>query len=65
MYFLNKKNEKRRVALGKDAKIVDQSMQIIQAISDDAKEDLPQQAADDNSWKDLTDLQNEDFVYVF
>ena len=65
MYFLNKKHENKRVALGKDAKIVDQSMQIIQAVSDDAKEDLPQQAADDNSWKDLTDLQNEDFVYVF
>ncbi|KAJ5842223.1 hypothetical protein N7534_012053 [Penicillium rubens] len=65
MYFLNKKHEKKRVALGKDAKIVDQSMQTIQAVSDDAKEDLPQQAADDNSWKDLTDVQNEDFVYVF
>ncbi|KAJ6183699.1 hypothetical protein N7519_005000 [Penicillium mononematosum] len=65
MYFLNKKHEKKRVALGKDAKIVDQSMQTIQAVSGDAKEDLPQQAADDNSWKDLTDLQNEDFVYVF
>ncbi|CAG8895303.1 unnamed protein product [Penicillium egyptiacum] len=65
MHFLNKKHEKRRVALGKDAKIIDQSMQTIQAVSDDAKEDLPQQAADDNAWKDLTDLQNEDFVYVF
>lgn len=40
-------------------------MQTIQAVSDDAKEDLPQQVADDNAWKDLTDLQNEDFVYVF
>lgn len=53
------------MSLGKDAKIVDQSMQAIQAVSDDAKEDLPQQAANDNAWKDLTDLQNEDFVYVF
>lgn len=53
------------MALGKDAKIVDQSMQIIQAVSDDTKEDLPQQTGDDNAWKDLTDLQNEDFVYVF
>lgn len=40
-------------------------MQTIQAVSDDAKEDLPQQAVDDNAWKDLTDLQNEDFVFVF
>ncbi|KAJ5965157.1 uncharacterized protein N7479_005033 [Penicillium vulpinum] len=65
LYFLNKQHEKRRVALGKSAKIVDQSMQTVQAASDDAKEDVPQQAADDNAWKDLTDWQNEDFVYVF
>lgn len=39
-------------------------MQAVQAVSDD-KEDLPQQPADDNAWKDLTDWQNEDFVYVF
>ena len=53
------------MALGKNAKIVDQSMRTIQAVSDDVKEDLPQPAADDNAWKDLTDLKNEDFVYVF
>jgi len=64
LYFLNKKHEDRRVAVGKSAKIVDQSMQTVQVASD-AKEDLPQQAADDNAWKDLTDWQNEDFVYVF
>lgn len=64
MFYLNKKHEKRRVAVGKSAKIVDQSMQAVQAVSD-AKEDQPQQAADDNAWKDLTDWQNEDFVYVF
>jgi hypothetical protein len=52
------------VAVGKSAKIVDQSMQTVQAPSD-AKEDQSQQAADDNAWKDLTDWQNEDFVYVF
>ncbi|CAG8267731.1 unnamed protein product [Penicillium salamii] len=64
LYYLNKQHEKRRVAVGKSAKIVDQSMQAVQAVSDD-KEDLPQQPADDNAWKDLTDWQNEDFVYVF
>ncbi|KAK4904581.1 hypothetical protein LTR66_017888 [Elasticomyces elasticus] len=64
LFYLNKQHEKRRVAVGKSAKIVDQSMQAVQAVSD-AKEDQPQQAADDNAWKDLTDWQNEDFVYVF
>ncbi|CAG8223341.1 unnamed protein product [Penicillium olsonii] len=64
LYYLNKKHEKRRVAVGKSAKIVDHSMQAVQAVSDN-KEDLPQPPADDNAWKDMTDLQNEDFVFVF
>jgi hypothetical protein len=61
---MNKKHEQRRVAVGKSAKVVDQSMQAVQVASDD-KEDLPVQQMVDNSWKDLTDWQNEDFVYVF
>jgi hypothetical protein len=64
LHFLNKKHEQRRVAVGKNAKVVDQSMQAVQVVSDD-KEDLPVQQIVDNSWKDLTDWQNEDFVYVF
>ncbi|KAJ6074931.1 uncharacterized protein N7446_002708 [Penicillium canescens] len=64
LQFLNKKHEQRRVAVGKSAKLVDQSMQAVQVASDD-KEDLPVQQMVDNSWKDLTDWQNEDFVYVF
>ncbi|KAJ6079796.1 hypothetical protein N7467_009549 [Penicillium canescens] len=64
LHFLNKKHEQRRVAVGKSAKVVDQSMQAVQVASDD-KEDLPAQQMVDNSWKDLTDWQNEDFVYVF
>lgn len=63
--FLNKKHEKKRVALGKDAKIVDHSMFAVGAVPTD-KDGMPvQQVADDNAFKDLTDLQNEDFVYVY
>jgi len=63
--FLNKKHEKRRVALGKDAKIVDHSMFVVGAVPTD-KDGMPvQQVADDNAFKDLTDWQNEDFVYVY
>jgi hypothetical protein len=64
LHFMNKKHEQRRVAVGKSAKVVDQSMQAVQATSDD-KEDVPAQQMEDNAWKDLTDWQNEDFVYVF
>ncbi|KAJ5294783.1 hypothetical protein N7508_009604 [Penicillium antarcticum] len=64
LYFLNKKHEQRRVAVGKSAKVVDQSMQTVQVATDD-KEALPAQQMVDNAWKDLTDWQNEDFVYVF
>ncbi|KAJ5215103.1 hypothetical protein N7468_010782 [Penicillium chermesinum] len=62
---LNKKHESQRVAHGKDAKVVDHSMFAVGAISSD-KEGVPvQQVADDNAFKDLTDWQNEDFVYVY
>lgn len=65
LYILNKKHERQRVAKGKDAKVVDQSMLAVGAISTD-KEGFPvQQVADDNAFKDITDWQNEDFVYVY
>ncbi|KAJ5677652.1 uncharacterized protein N7477_003285 [Penicillium maclennaniae] len=65
LYFLNKKHEKRRVAMGKDAKIVDFSMHAVGAVIED-KEGLPvQQVVQDNAFKDLTDMKNEDFVYVY
>lgn len=60
---LNKKHEQKRVAIGKHAKVVDQSMQTVQGPSDD--KEPAQQAADYDVWRDLTDWQNEDFVYVF
>ncbi|KAJ5672255.1 hypothetical protein N7507_001382 [Penicillium longicatenatum] len=63
--FLNKKHEKKRVALGKDAKIVDHSMFAVGTVPID-KDGMPvQQVANDNAFKDLTDWQNEDFVYVY
>jgi len=65
LYLLNKKHEQQRVAAGKDAKVVDQSMQEVGAIVTD-KEDAPvQQVVNDNAFKDLTDWKNEDFVYVY
>lgn len=63
--ILNKKHETRRVAMGKEAKVVDHSMFAVGEVPTD-KEGVPvQQVADDNAFKDLTDWQNEDFVYVY
>ncbi|KAJ5724076.1 hypothetical protein N7488_002111 [Penicillium malachiteum] len=63
--FLNKKQEKRRVAVGKSAKVIDHSMFAVGAVPTD-KEGAPiEEVVDDNAFKDLTDFQNEDFVYVY
>jgi hypothetical protein len=66
--YLNKQHEKRRVAMGKSAKIIDRSMQ---AVGEPEEEDKGEDAGkgettgDDNAFKDLTDFENEDFVFVY
>ncbi|KAL3483988.1 major facilitator superfamily domain-containing protein [Aspergillus germanicus] len=66
--YLNKQHEKRRVAMGKSAKIIDRSMQ---AVGEPEEEDKGEEAGkgetsgDDNAFKDLTDFENEDFVFVY
>jgi hypothetical protein len=66
LWFLNKKHSQKRVSMGKNATIIDHSMY---AVGDGPvdKEGVPiqQTATEDNAFKDLTDWQNEDFVYVF
>ncbi|PYH71469.1 putative MFS transporter [Aspergillus vadensis CBS 113365] len=65
LFFLNKKHEKKRVSMGKSAKIIDHSMQAVGAVQID-KTEVPQETlGDDNAFKDLTDWENEDFVYVY
>lgn len=61
--FLNKKHEQKRVTLGKSARVVDLSMQAVRHAVDD--KEPAQGAVDEDAWEDLTDWQNEDFVYVF
>ncbi|OJJ36668.1 hypothetical protein ASPWEDRAFT_38276 [Aspergillus wentii DTO 134E9] len=67
LFFLNKKHEKQRVAMGKSAQVVDQSMFAVGAVqTDNSKDVYPQQGVtDDNAFKDLTDCKNEDFIYVY
>ncbi|KAM0103806.1 hypothetical protein ACP6JE_001418 [Aspergillus fumigatus] len=66
LWFLNKKHAQKRVSMGKNATIVDHSMYAVGDGPAD-KEGVPvqQTATEDNAFKDLTDWQNEDFVYVF
>lgn len=66
LLFLNKKHEKKRVSMGKSAKIIDHSMHAIGTFQTEKEEPSAQQNVnDDNAFKDLTDWANEDFVYVY
>ncbi|KAB8238014.1 putative MFS transporter [Aspergillus alliaceus] len=65
LFFLNKQHEKRRVSMGKSAKIIDHSMQAIGAVPVDKAEPPQHAMSEDNAFKDLTDWTNEDFVYVY
>ncbi|KAL4793112.1 major facilitator superfamily domain-containing protein [Aspergillus venezuelensis] len=63
IFYLNKQHEKRRVAMGKNAKIIDRSMQAVGETEVSKDEEV--QMVEDNAFKDLTDFENEDFVYVY
>lgn len=53
--------------MGKDAKVIDHSMATVGAISkdDDGMEQEGRERDDDNAFKDMGDIENEDFIYVF
>lgn len=59
---LNKKQAKRRVANGKDAVIIDRSMQKTVNMEDRTEAQI---AEDDAPHQDLTDKENDEFVYVY
>ncbi|KAH7011239.1 allantoate permease [Ilyonectria destructans] len=63
---LNKRHARKRVALGKPEHIIDFSMMDNRELEDD--DDLMNQANDqtgERGFEDLTDLRNEDFIYVY
>lgn len=64
--YMNMKHEKKRVALGKVGKVVDTSLLAVQDNSspDDFVKGVPS-AAEDRALQDVTDWQNEDFIYVY
>jgi hypothetical protein len=74
--YLNRNHGRRRVALGKDAVIVDYSLyspedadRLRRAKSHDAPQAEHSEEADrpqgDRAFDDLTDLQNDEFIFVF
>lgn len=70
--YLNKRHAKRRQELGKSAAIIDESMIAKEKMEDSKAVEIenagaPQHRAleEDNALHDVTDLQNEDFIYVY
>ena len=64
--FLNKRQASRRQALGKSAVIIDRSMMNAQerAISAEADE-ANGTVGGEKAFDDITDLENEDFIFVY
>ncbi|KAM0268400.1 hypothetical protein ACHAQH_009989 [Verticillium albo-atrum] len=75
LMFLNRRHAKRREELGKNAVLVDESMmrnrnmEQSKAVNIELEEDgQPRQQRtleEDNALHDMTDLKNEDFIYVY
>ena len=75
LMFLNRRHAKRREELGKSADLVDESMmgrgqmQNSKAVEVEgaggAGEPARRRLDEDNAMKDMTDLKNEDFIYVY
>jgi hypothetical protein len=71
--YLNHRHAKRREELGKSAMLVDESMlgknQMEDSkaveVEDGATTRRPKALEEDNALRDMTDLRNEDFIYVY
>lgn len=67
--FLNRRHAKAREAVGKQKNVVDESMMKKQQISagkgDEIEESQHHDISTDKGFADITDLKNEDFIYVY
>lgn len=69
--FLNRRHAKRRQELGKNAVVVDESMMAKNQMEDSKAVEIEEVSRrqkaleEDNALRDMTDLQNEDFIYVY
>ncbi|KAF5572598.1 allantoate transporter [Fusarium pseudoanthophilum] len=62
LFFLNKSHARRRLALGKSEVIVDRSM--LQTSVAAELENNEEMVAHDHDFEDMTDLKNEDFIFI-
>jgi predicted MFS family arabinose efflux permease len=65
LFLLNKRQEKRRIANGKPGKMVDRSMQNHFHQEDEIPEAGAEETVGNNAFKDLTDRENDEFVYIY
>lgn len=73
LMFLNRRHSKRREELGKSADVVDESMMRRKHMEDSKAVELEEveqgtqrrAVEEDNGLQDMTDLLNEDFIYVY
>lgn len=65
VFVLNKKHASRRVALGKKAKIEDRSMMKVRSELVEGDKIEEARKVEQHAFDDATDLQNEDFIYVY
>lgn len=71
--FLNRQHAKKREQLGKTAEVVDESMMRKKHMQDSKAVELEGHAQgherraveEDNGLLDMTDIRNEDFIYVY
>jgi hypothetical protein len=74
LIFLNKRNDKRRAAMGKTARQVDYSLEnsskwaqmkadAAAVAAEDGEKGTAQTVINEHAFEDLTDKQNEDFIY--
>lgn len=62
---LNRKHAAAREAMGKSAHIVDLSMEGGRQTDSESAEDVQAEGVGDKAFDDVTDIKNEDFIYVY
>ncbi|BDD63663.1 hypothetical protein MPDQ_003248 [Monascus purpureus] len=66
LFVLNKIQERRRVRNGKPARIVDASMQArYRGLDEETVSDEPENRVGNHAFLDLTDRENDEFVYIY
>jgi hypothetical protein len=63
--FLNKKHANRRTQLGKSAVVVDRSMMNARERAIDEEVDDSDGRSGEKAFDDMTDLKNEDFIFLY